>query len=140
MTLNSLQNYRWKDCVLRRVSYDLDTRTLVIDVHLPALLTGECRRAVITNCDWDFSGQLTSHDVASRRLITEPVIPTDFAIVNDEGLQLREGTGTVIFSTATGSVSVTGGIASVDDYLLDMSDLPLDLSKADLSEAWTKAA
>jgi len=62
---NALQHHQWTDCVLRSVTCDLDTRTLVLDVHLPALSTGECRRVVITNCDCEFSGHLGAGNVAT---------------------------------------------------------------------------
>jgi hypothetical protein len=137
---NALQHHQWTDCVLRSVTCDLDTRTLVLDVHLPALSTGECRRVVITNCDCEFSGHLGAGNVASRRLIAEPVVSSNLAIVKTSGLQPVEGSESVIFATGTASITVTGGTASIDEYQLNTNEIPLDLSRAELAEHLARAA
>lgn len=140
MPANTLQQHTWAHCVLRSVRHDLDTRTLVLNVHLPALSIGECRRIVITNCDCEYSGQLGGTDVASRRLIAEPSTPASLCIVRDSGVESVANSGSVTFATATGSITVTGGTASVDEYQLSAADIPLDLTRAEIAEYINRAA
>lgn len=140
MPLTALHAHRWTGSVLRNVSYDLETRTLVIEVHPASLDSGVCRRVVITNCDCSFAGQLISGDTESRRLIDEPLVLADLALVDAKAGAESSGTDSVVFATSTGSVVATCGIASIDEFALNEDELPLDQQDMSVLDDWLKAA
>ena len=138
--LNPLQAHHWTGAVLRSVSYDLDTRTLVIEVHPESLDSGLCRRAVVTNCDCTINGQIMFGDVASRRMIREPVDAPELAVVGITNPISGFGQETSVFATSTGSIVAVGGIASIDELVLPENERPLGPEDYAVLDDWLNAA
>ena len=120
--MNAITERSWSGATLRSVSFDLDSRTLVLELY--AQSGARCDRIVITNGDVALSGSLDFSSGPAHCLVAEPSwVPT-------------RGVGTLTFTTPTLAITVSGGMASVDSWAVDEDAMPLWLSDADgLDEA-----
>lgn len=116
---------------MRAFSFDADTRTLVLECF-PSSLTAECcHRAVITNCRCVFEGQVVSESIDQRRLLREPL---DFLLSTETAGE------SAVFETASGRITVFGGMASVDTYAVNSTDMPINAASLAELDDWRSAA
>lgn len=118
----------WAGATLRSLSFDLDTRTLVLELY--AREAARCDRIVVTNGDVEISGTLDTVGGRACCLVSEPLWSPD------------DGVGTLTFTTATFAVTVRGGLVSVDAYAVEDDAMPLWLTDMDALDGigWPKAA
>ncbi len=141
MSLNALNAHRWSGAVLRSLSQDLETRTVVLELHPSALDTGLCLRIVITNCRSTVTGQLTGEGTESRRLIHEPLVPAEPTVIARDGVLADAPDFTsAVFATSGGRLEVVGGIASVDEFAVEAADAPLTADDLAVLDQWRRAA
>jgi len=111
--MNAITERSWTGAVLRSVAFDLNTRTLVLEMY--GQRSSRCQRIVITNGDVAIDGHLDTEAGPPHCLVGEPLWTP---AANDE-------LDTITFTTETLAITVSGGLASVDGWVEPDVLLPL---------------
>jgi len=120
--MNAITERSWTGAVLRSVAFDLNTRTLILELYAG---NERCERIVVTNADVALDGQLDGDGGPPHCLVDEPVwVPS----TGDEP-------DTVTFTTDTFAITVSGGMVSIDGWVEPDVLLPLWADTDGLADA-----